>query len=178
VAVVPEPPTFEIGASDTTALNLLRDSIRFLQAPPVAELRQTAAQTFTTGVTTAVQFNAEDVDSDIDAIGGHDNVTNNTRYTARYPGWYVVSGAVVFAANVTGDRFAWFMVNGSDVNGSLGFVAGDATGTASTPARTKHVFLNVGDYVELVGFQNSGGNLLTSGTGREQSSMSVRWVSS
>jgi len=177
VAVVPTPPTIEMGVSDTSEFNQFRDAIRFVQAPPIAELREVAAQTFTTAVAAAVQFGAFDVDTDVDTIGGHDIVTNNTRYTARYPGWYQVSGVVAFATNGTGDRFAWLMVNGVDANGSLGFSAGDATAVTETPCHTKHVYLNVGDYVELIGFQNSGGNLNTAVTTREQPSMSVRWVS-
>lgn len=173
---VPVPPTFEVGVSDTTELNLLRDCLSFLLNPPRAELRQTSSQTFTTSVAAATQFNAEDLDTDVDGVGGHDNAVNNTRYTARYPGWYLISGACEHNANATGDRFAWLMVNGADVNASVGFIAGDATAATPTPARTKKVFLNVGDYVELVGFQSSGANLGTSVAGRDQSSMSVQWV--
>lgn len=175
--VAPVPPTFEVGVSDTTALNLLRDCQRFLLNPPIAELRQTTLQTFTTSVSAAVTFTTEDIDTDIDGIGGHDNVTNPSRYTARYAGWYLISGAVEFVANATGDRFAWLAVNGTDVNGSVGFQAGDATGSAAVQARIKKVYLNIGDYVEVIGFQSSGGNLNTVVGARDQSSMSVQWVS-
>lgn len=178
MATVPSSHTFTSGTATTSEANAyIRDPIAFLLAPPRAVLRQAAAQTFTTATITAVQFATEDVDTDVDGTGGHDNVTNNTRYTARYAGWYLVSGNVTFVANVTGDRFCWLRVNGTDVNGSIGSQAGDATMLASIPCQTKMVFLNVGDYVELIGYQDSGGNLLTSVTTREQPSMTVVWQS-
>jgi hypothetical protein len=178
VATVPDTHTFTDGiATSSEANTYIRDPLNFLLSPPIAELRQDAAQTFTTAVATAVQFGAFDVDTDVDGVGGHDIATNNTRYTARYSGWYQVAGVVSFAVNGTGDRFAWLMVNGADVNGSLGFTAADATAVTEVACHTKHVFLNVGDYVELIGFQSSGGNLNTAVTTREQPSMSVRWVS-
>jgi hypothetical protein len=179
VSTVPDTHTFEGGVATTSEANtFIRDPLKFILNPPIAELRQTSAQTFTTAVTAAVTFNAHDVDEDYTGgNAGHDDVTLNTRYTARYSGWYLISGAVAFAVNATGDRFSWLMVNGSDVNGSLGFTAADASAVAVTHCRTRKVFLNVGDYIELVGFQNSGGNLLSAVTGREQSSMSIHWVS-
>lgn len=178
MAVVPDTHDFTGGvATSSEANSFIRDPITFLLNPPRAELRQTSAQTFTTSTTTAVQFNAEDVDTDVDGVGGHDNVTLNTRFTAQFAGWYRISGAVEFVANATGDRFAWWMVNGADVNGSVGFQAGDATASATVAARSKLVYLNVGDYLELVGFQSSGGNLNTVASGRDQSTMSVLWVS-
>lgn len=172
------PPIFETGVSDTTELNLLSAAVQFLLSPPRAELRQTSSQTFTTAVAAATQFNAEDIDDDVDHIGGHDNAVNNTRYTARYAGWYLISGAAEFALNATGDRFVWLTVNGGDVNGSVGFLPADATALIPVPVRTKTVYLNAGDYVELIAMQSSGGNLGTSVTTRDQSSMSVQWVSS
>jgi len=178
VAVVPSSHTFVDGLETSSEMNsYIRDPIAFLLSSPRAELRQTAAQTFTTGVSAAVQFNAEDVDTGPSGTGGHDNVTNNTRYTAVYAGWYQISGAVSFAVSAVGDRYCWWSVNGADVNGSLTFTAGDGTAICAITARTKMVFLNVGDYVELIGFQDSGGNLLSSVSTREQPSMSVRWVS-
>jgi len=157
--------------------SFFRDPINFLLNRPHAELRQTTTQSFVTGTNTAVQFNAEDVDTDVDGVGGHDNVTNNTRYTARYPGWYLISGVIEFNANATGTRFAWLAVNGTDVNGSVGRGIADAAGSSVTPSRPKLIFLNVGDYVELIGFQTSGGALGTVVSARDQSSMSVLWMS-
>jgi hypothetical protein len=178
VATVPTPPTFENGVSDTTELNLVRDSIRFLLEPPRAQLRQTTLQTLTTAVAAAIQFQTEDFDSDVDGVGGHDNAVNNSRYIARYPGRYLFSGGGVgFAANATGRRATWWKVNGADVSGSA--VVGTATATleCAVAARGISVYLNVGDYVELVGYQESGGNLNTTvAAGIYHSSVTALWI--
>ena len=176
MAVVPSSHTFTSGVATSSEANAyIRDPIAFLLARPRAELRQTAAQAFVTATITAVQFNAEDVDTDVSGTGGHDNAVNNTRWTAVYAGWYQVGGGVSFAVSAVGDRFCWLRVNGTDVNGSMGFVAADATGLAVPMCRTKLVFLNVGDYVELIGYQDSGGNLNTGVTTREQPNMTIIW---
>ena len=159
MAVVPSSHTFTSGVATSSEANAyIRD--------PVAD-----------STITAVTFTAEDVDTDVTGTGGHDNVTNNTRYTAVYAGWYQVAGGINFTANGTGDRFAWWRVNGTDVNGSSGFLGADATNDNVVMPRTKLVFLNVGDYVELIGFQSSGAPLNTLVSGRAQSNMSVVWVS-
>lgn len=175
--VVPVPPTIEVGVSDTTELNLLRDCLRFCLSPPIAELRQTVLQTLTTATATAITFTTEDVDTDVDGVGGHDNVTNNTRFTARYAGWYLVSGGVVYAVNATGPRYAWWRVNGTDVNGSTGVMNAFASNFISVQARTKLLYLNINDYVELIGYHEAGSNLDTAVSARNQSTMSVGFVS-
>lgn len=177
MAVVPTSHTFTDGLKTSSEDNTyIRDPIAFLQSPPIAELRQTTAQSIPNAAYTPLQFNAEDVDS----AGGHDNVTNNTRYTAVYAGWYQVSGGSGSVPNATGRRITALAVNGAVANGSQ--ISPNNTGAASdtnVPTRTKLVFLNVGDYVELWLYQDSGGALNTNSAvaGVTQSSMTVKWVS-
>jgi len=45
------------------------------------------------------------------------------------------------------------------------------------PARSKIVELDVGDYVEMIAFQDSGSTLATAVTATQQPTMSVRLVS-
>jgi hypothetical protein len=175
---VPIPPDFNDGTSSAAQLNQLRDAIRFALKPPNAMLRQTSAQTLTNNVANAIQFNTHDFDIDVDNVGGHDDVTNNTRYTARYPGIYAVSGGITFAANATGVRLAWLRKNGVDINSSSvelpacggGLVTGIAT-------RSVEVYLAEGDYVELIALENSGSNLLASVNPSEQPHMAICWRS-
>lgn len=174
---VPTYPTIVGGVLTTSQLAQLAAVEQFLQTPPLARLRQTAAQTFTTGVSAAITFTAEDVDTDVDAVGGHDNAVNTSRYTARYPGWYQVSAAVTYAVNATGTRHVNYQVNGASVNGADACVPAQATLSARCVGRTIHVYLNAGDYVETTGFQNSGGNLNSGVSAVEQSTLDVRWVS-
>jgi hypothetical protein len=179
VPVVPSSHTFVDGVATSSEQNTyVRDPIAFLLRPPTAELRQIVAQTLTTAVGGAITFTTEDLDSDPDGTGGHDNLTNPSRYTARYPGWYMVSGAVCFVANATGMRHAYLRVNGADVLGSVGSCTPSAADVVAANCRPRKVFLNQADYVELVGYQSSGGNLNTFVTTTPyQSGMSVHWVS-
>lgn len=159
-----------------TAANMItyiNGPISWLLAPAILYVRQTGAQTLTTAVAAAVTFGAEDVDS----TGMHSTVTNTSRATAVYPGYYWGGNGVGYAANATGVRACEWWINGAIINGGGVILAAFATVTARIPGRGIIFYLNVGDYVETYAFQNSGGNLNTAVTGTEQSSMSLHWVS-
>lgn len=176
MATVPDTHDFLTGVVVTSEDNTyIRDPIRFLLNKPIAELRQTSVQTLTTSVAAAIALQTADIDTDPDGIGGHDPVTNNSRYTARYAGWYDIAGAVTFASNATSVRHVFWRVNGTTVNGSY-LVAPSVSGDDTiVNARAKQVYLNVGDYVELWAIQFSGGNLSTVVAAISQSHMSVKW---
>lgn len=178
MAVVPDTHEFVGGVATTSEANaFIRDPIRFLLNPPIAELTASSAQSINNATATAVQLTAETVDDDVDGVGGHDNVTTNTRYIARYAGWYRCSGAVGWAANATGVRVAWWAVNGSVLNNATGAIQASAANILVAVCRTKLVYLNVADYVELIGYQTSGGALNTTNNAPDACSMSVHWVS-
>jgi D-serine deaminase-like pyridoxal phosphate-dependent protein len=90
----------------------------------------------------------------------HDNATNNSRITIRTAGTYEVGGAVRFSANATGARQVAVRLNGTTflVKNQQSPLASSATDCA-TPV-IPYVF-SVGDYIELVATQSSGGNLAT-----------------
>lgn len=80
-----------------------------------------------------------------------------TRFTAPHHGWYVLGAFVLFASNATGDRYVNIRKNGSvwvSIDGRPARSGGDTLITASMP-----MFLNAGDYVEVIVHQTSGGNL-------------------
>lgn len=165
---------FDNGAHDAADLNTkLVDPVNFLLAPPRAQLRQTAAQTLANNTSTAITFTTEDFDSE----GGHSTSSNTSRYVAAYAGWYLVTGGIAYSNSATGARYAWLRVNGSDLAGSMASLTSvGASDFAGVNVRSRYVSLNVGDYVEIVGHQTSGGNLDTvvSPT-RNQSTLSVVW---
>lgn len=178
MTAVPDTHDFTSGSATTSELNAyIRDPIRFLLNPPRCEVRQTVSQNLSNGVGAPITFNSEDLDENVAGLPQHDTSTNPSRFTCVYPGWYEVGGAAGFAANATGQRIVIWYVNGSPLT------SGQATDQAlsalgnKVAARGKHVYLNVGDYVELYAFQNSGGTLATNVAAGEQSSMMVRWVS-
>lgn len=174
--VVPTAPTIYDAVSTSSQFNQFRDAIRFLQAKPIAQLRQTTLQTLTTATYTPIQFQSEAFDLDPDSVGGHDTAVDNTRFTARYPGYHIASGLITYAASGAGARHAGWRVNGTDVPGSYlsaNPTAADVTGAAPHVMR---VFLNIGDYIELIGYQTSGGNLQTFAANTSyQSGMSIGW---
>ena len=178
--VVPGSHTVTGTVATTSEMNsFFRDPINFLLAPPIAELRQTVAQSLTNATFTAITFDTEDVDKDVSGAGGHSTSVNTSRFTAVYPGWYQVSGGVGFANNLTNVRITHIRVNGTTLNGSRQLMTAANSGINATmvPVRTKHVFLNVNDYVEVWAFQDSGGALNTDVNAETQSTMTVRWVS-
>lgn len=151
----------------------VRDAGNFFLGVPIVQLRQTSTQTLTTATITAINMDAEDVDSD----SGHSTVTNTSRYTPATAGWFQFSGKVSYAANATGRRGAIWLKNGSVVNG--GGVTGPTTAASvcEVCATTIQIQANgTTDYVEIAGFQESGGNLATSVGSSSQPAMSGRWV--
>lgn len=141
---------------------------------PAARLRQTVAQSIPNNVPTVITFGTEDLDTDPDGIGGH-TLAFQSRYTARYPGWYRVGGGGSVAPSATGVRVLSWAVNGSHVGGSdvlLPAVAGVST---RIPARSDLIRLNENDYLELRIYQNSGGSLASAVLNDEQPTMSVTW---
>jgi len=179
MAAVPTPPDFVSAVSSTTQLNQVRDAIKFLQNRPRFKLYQTSAQNFLNGVGAAVTFNAEVLDTDIDLTSGHDNVTNNSRWTCRYPGWYLISGTVSYNANAAGIRFAYIRVNGVDQDGTIGSIGGSAAEIGCVHCHTGKVYLAAGDYVELWSSQNSGATIATYvASAPFQSSLDGIWESS
>lgn len=175
MATVPVTRTWVAGEVVTAAhFNTnIRDVFNYLLAVPILEARQIVAQTLATSTGAAITMTAEDVDSS----GMHSTSSNTSRATAVYPGWYQFSGVTVTLFNATGRRVNWWSVNGSQLNASQVSQQATAANDTGVSARTKHAFLNVGDYGELFAYQESGGNLNTDHSALRASGVSVRWVS-
>lgn len=166
---VPVPRTFSVSETETGSyLNTVRDALNFLLNPPEAVLKQATIQSIPNGALTSISLDA----SVNDSYGGHSNVTNNSRYTAVVTGWYWVSGVVGFASNGTGQRVADFAVNGADLIYTQVWIPAITGAPTAVSPKSELVLLNAGDYVELRGYQTSGGALNTMVSG-PQSSLSV-----
>lgn len=182
VLAVPNPKTWTAGEFvDDVELNLeLRDALLWLLDPPRCKVRQT---TTATSLTTAVwglvgNLDVEDYDAGGGGVAGHSTVTNPSRYTiqAGAAGTYECFGAVSFAGNAAGRRGAEFRVNGTTMNASQVLLPASVATALCVPARTIRLPLVAGDYVELFGFQDSGGSLSTVVTADQQSGWEIRWV--
>ena len=116
-----------------------------------------ADQAISTASWTAIDFDTELYDTDT----MHDTVTNNSRITFTTAGKYLVIGTVPLDP-LTADRFAIQL----ELNGTTELSREDID--PSTVRRTQiSIIYNFAatDYVQLLVFQDSGGNINTDGTG-------------
>lgn len=158
--------TFAAGQTLTAAaLNLLADR-------PFARLIQTTAQSIANNTLATIQFNNETLDSN----GGHDNTTNNTRYTFQRAGKYFIAGTAVFVANATGYRAASWMLNGIHVSGSEGSIPAVNGVPTAVHAQTTEINVVAGDFLELRAVQTSGAALNTAVNLQQSSTMSVYYL--
>jgi hypothetical protein len=176
--IIPSTRLFTAGEVETGAyLNATITSLgNFVLGKPVFSAWQSTVQTLTTSTYTPIDFTSEQIDRD----NGHSNVTNPSRYTAQTAGYYLFNGVIQYASNVTGARRAFWGVNGGDPAGGGGFFTTSSTliaGTTTVIAPPLLVYLSVGDYVQLRGWQSSGANLSTVAAGGVFSSMTAVWVS-
>ena len=177
------PYTITAGDTPSSAeLNTHTDATLQLQggAPAAgaldfAQLIQIVAQSVNNATWTSLTFTSEGIDS----ASGHSTTTNTSRYTAVTAGWFEFSGVVAFVFNATGARGGRFAKNGTAIGQPIILDAVGVTYATCVPVPTRKIQLAVGDYVELQGFQSSGGALNTAYTaGNEGSVLEVRWCHS
>lgn len=173
---VPTPRTFTVAEVENGSyLNSLRDALNFLLNPPAATLVQiTATTSLTTGTWTVIGMDS----STFDNYGGHSNSVSNSRYTVQATGKYLVGGAVAIANNSSGSRAAKVMKNGAVIQGPYSLVPPSSARPTSVTVAGFIVPCTAGDYLELAGFQDSGGTLATVITTDQSSFFTVLRVSS
>ncbi len=131
----------------------LVDNITYLaDAKPRAQVGRSAVQSVTTATITGINWTTEAADN----ASIHSTVTNTTRFTIPTSGQYLVNGYLEWASNATGERIIYLYANGVGImQKSKPASALGSTGDDITALR----FFTAGDYVEIAGYQNSGGNL-------------------
>ncbi len=145
----------------------------FYDGIEVAQLRNVNAFAIANAAFTVIPFDAEDFDK----FGGHDNVTNNTRYTVKKDGKYRISGGPSFAANAVGGRGGVWLKNNAQINGGQTMYPVSAAGlNAIICMRPVIVQCVITDYLEMAAYQNTGGNLNTIVTGSDQPCMLVEYL--
>jgi hypothetical protein len=143
----------------------------FLTTVPLAEVYQTISQTLSNGTWTAISQDSTVLDTD----GQHSGSINNSRFTCQVAGWYTVAGAVAFNANSTGSRAADIYRNGSPLLIASGAITAASNAIHVAVAAGLGLQLAVGDYLELYGWQNSGGNVTTAVGTQYSSFLYARW---
>ena len=131
-----------------TAKNLLHSSLVGFR------VLNTADSVIATATTTYIAFTSEDFDTD----AGHDNATNNSRYTipTGMGGKWLIGAAVRWQTNATGQRIVFIQVNRTTTLVQPGLPASSVANLGFTPVTVAS--LAAGDYVEVGVYQNSGGN--------------------
>lgn len=120
-----------------------------------ARVYNSANESITNATLTALTFNSERFDNG----GMHSTVTNTDRLTAQTAGYYLITGNVSFATSGTGDRYLYICLNGTATIIALqgGIPSGAAGQLVLNVSTVYHLAAN--DYVLLVVFQTSGGDL-------------------
>ncbi len=129
-----------------------------------AKITKSGTQSASNNATTVVTFDTEERDD----LAFHDTVTNNSRITipAAMDGWYLIVGNLLWNVHATGSRTAELLKNGATALAATRR-ASNATTVFPTLQVSALVYLVAGDYVEMQGFQDSGGslNIMSSATG-------------
>lgn len=151
------PRTWTTG-DDITAARLnqdLRDNPAFLATPPSCRVFNSANISHaTSGSDQYLTFNSERFDTDT----MHSTVSNTGRITFTTAGKYLFGGNVEFAANATGQRSLKVRLNGATVIASGPHHDAAASGVTQCLVAGYYSF-SASDYIELGGFQSSGGAL-------------------
>jgi hypothetical protein len=125
-------------------------------------VKKSANQSIANATFTAITFNQEDFDTN----AFHDTSTNNTRITipAGKAGYYAIAGIIIWSGNGTGNRGIELQKNGASVS-YMNFLSAPATNDGGY-SMSYILNLAVSDYVELFGYQTSGGalNIISAGT--------------
>jgi hypothetical protein len=141
---------------------------------PAARAFRSTTQSIPNDTFTAIELDGESFDT----AELHTAPVDSSRLRAPIAGLYQLHGHINWFVNATGSRVAQIRKNGATILVSSSFLGtADADHVLATLAR-----LSVGDYVELVGKQDSGANLLVatgtaSGVAAESTpALSMNWV--
>ena len=119
---------------------------------PGAHVYNNVNQSAANATLTILSFNSERFDTD----NIHDAVTNNSRLTCQTSGVYAISASIAWAANVTGVREMGIYLNGAKISSYK--LPAASSGATEMNISALHQ-LNVGDYVQVYGYQTSGAAL-------------------
>ena len=155
----PTPYQWQVGDIGSAALlnSQLYNGLTFLLNPPAFYGYQNTGQSLNSAAWTAIT-----IDTNVyDYYNGHSTTTNPSRYVCQQAGVYFVCGSVSFVSNSTDMRAAYIAKNGTEVNQTRAQVQAVNGHNSSVGTLPGFVQLNAGDYIEVYGYQGSGGSLST-----------------
>jgi hypothetical protein len=158
-----------------TQLNVTSDSAKAQITPALfgARAYHNANQAATSGAFLTVALNSERWDSS----AFHDTAVNNSRLTipASSSGYYLLGANVEWASNASGYRVIEVQQDGA----TLLLQDRRAPSSSTTmQAMTGIAQINAASYIELLAFQNSGGNLNVNSTGNFSPEFWIHRISS
>jgi hypothetical protein len=143
----------DLADPESDDLHRMAGQNRFRYLNSLVQVYKGSDQTISNATNTVITFANEHFDTDT----LHDNSSNTSRLTAQISGKYAVTATVEWDASGVGFRQMQFRKNGTDT-----FAVerrASITGTGIFCALASIVLLAASDYVELVVFQDSGGDL-------------------
>jgi hypothetical protein len=122
--------------------------------PNICVVTGTSTQSISSGTYTSVNwdFNLSDT------TRLHNTVSNNNSIYIKTAGWYQLHAQIQFATNATGSRRIRFTNKGSVIDRTNTLV-GAVSGTSTSVSSSIVTYLQNGDYVAVLAFQDSGGAL-------------------
>ena len=161
--------------------NLILENVNNYRVPPMCRALRSTNQSFANAALAAVNFDAEDFDTD-----GMFAPTRNY-IEAQTAGIYGINASLQIQNNATGQRAAVIVINPtfSGSGDSAGITGGtraagsytNALGSSIQTSLSVSVTFSLaeGDTVALLAFQNAGGPLSFT-TGVEQTALSLTWL--
>ena len=138
--------------------------------PPKVRAYHNASQSIPNSALTALTFNTDRIDSE----AMHDTGSNTNRLTAITPGFYLIFGTFRWAVNNTGYRQLLLRHQGSTYIMSAEMPAVQGAATDMIIATGYQLAAN--EYVELLGFQDSGGALNMESGGNYSPEFGMVWM--
>lgn len=155
------PATYTVGQKLTAAsLNSIVTDLTYgFNGKPLAILTQTVAQSIPASAWTAITLDSTTLDRD----GGHSNSTNNSRYTCQTAGYYTIFALGSFATSVTTGRRLIGIRQNNTGTAAPSAVRNDSVwvGNPQSISCSCLIYLAVGDWVEVLLYQDTGGAVNT-----------------
>jgi hypothetical protein len=141
--------------ADSTAATGLKWATPASSSPKIARLTKTASQSVTSSTYTNITWDSELIDTS----SFHDNVTNNQRITVPTAGYYKFFIQLEYAANGTGERDIFYLLNATTGSGTIVYKGPGSSVDNFSHQTTFILNLAANDFIIAQTYQTSGGAL-------------------
>jgi hypothetical protein len=145
----------QVLTADSTTATGLKWATPASSSPKIARLTKTASQSVTSSTYTNITWDSELIDNS----SFHDNVTNNQRITVPTAGYYKFFIQLEYAANGTGERDIFYLLNATSGSGTIVYKGPGSSVDNFSHQTTFILNLAANDFVIAQTYQTSGGAL-------------------